>query len=134
MNTAPVYAGSLLRGRSQRHNLKTRVHQTRNVKASYPTSLLYSPVCAISFTSIRMVPVFPALRLSGLLQHLAPFLGLSQIFVVFRFRRSCKMLSFHTGFNHLSTDVKRNPSLLWFKRSSPFIEVTCLQFYINTLM
>jgi hypothetical protein len=131
MSTACVYAGSLLRRCSQRHNLKTPVHQTCNVRAS-PTSRLYSPVCAISFTSVRLVPDFPALQLSGSLQHLAPFLGLSQILVVFRCRCSCKVLSFHTGFNHFSTDGKRNPSLLWFK-CSPFISVTCLQFYSNAV-
>jgi hypothetical protein len=133
MSTARVYAGSLLRRCSQRHNLKTPVHQTSNVRASSRTSRLYSPVCAISFTCVRVVPVFPALRLSGSLQHLAPFLGLSQILVVFRCRCSCKVLSFHTGFNHFSTDGKRNPSLLWFKCSCPFISVTCLQFYSNAV-
>jgi len=121
ISTARVYASSLLRGCSQRHNLKTPVHQTRNDTASYPTCRPSSPVRAISFTSVRVVPVFPALRLSGSLQHLAPFLGLSQNLVFFRFRCSCKVLRFHIAFNRLLTDVKRNPSLFWFQCSFPFI-------------
>jgi len=121
ISTARVYVGSLLRGCFQPHNLKTPEHQTRNGRAYYPTSRPSSPVCAISFASVRLVSVFPALRLSGSLRHQAPLLDLSQILAVFRFQCSCKVLRFHTAFNHLLTDVKRNPSLFWFHCSFAFV-------------
>lgn len=64
ISAARVYAGPLLRGCSQLRSLKPPVYRTSNYNASYRTSPLYSPVCAVSFASVRLVPVFPALRLS----------------------------------------------------------------------